>query len=397
VQIAATDELLQRALACPPLAVAANAASALGVQVYLVGGTARDLLLGRDFLDVDLAVEGDPAPLAARIGQRDVSPTRFGTLSVRRHGWRYDLARTRAETYARPGALPDVMPAGIETDLRRRDFTVNAIAFGLAGARTGELLAPPGALADLAHRRLAVLHDRSFSDDPTRLLRLARYCARLGFGPGPETRALAGAAIAARALDTVSGTRLGNELRLLAHEADPVAGFRAAAALGLPWGIDVDLAGEALGVLPEDGRADLLVLACVFATMDAGALGPELERLGFTAPERDTVAEAATGADPLARRLQQAGSATEIARAIGRASLETVALASGRGARPQARVWLQDLRHRRLAITGGDLIAAGLSEGPEVGRALDRATDALMEGSAPDRDSQLRVALGRDE
>ncbi|HEX3617661.1 MAG TPA: hypothetical protein VHU61_14060 [Solirubrobacteraceae bacterium] len=394
MQIDTHAQLPVRASEAAAIAEIAQFVGASGLEVYLVGGAVRDLILGRPLTDVDLAVDGDPGQLAAEIGAPSSAETRFGTLSVERNGFRYDLARTRSERYPRPGALPAVAPAGIDADLARRDFSVNAIALGLAGSRAGELLSAPEALADLAARQLAVLHDASLIDDPTRLLRLARYAARLGFEPAPHTRELAAAAIAGNALATISGTRIGNELRLLATEPDPVAAFDAVAALGLPWAIDAPLARAALAVLPEDGRRDLLVLACVLNTAKPPyeQLLAELERLGFTASDRDVIAEAAAAAE-LARRLVGSDRGSQIAHAVGTSGIETVALASGQGAASQALAWLRDLRHRTLEITGDDLIQHGLSQGPGIGEALTAARSALMDGTATNREAQLRVAL----
>jgi tRNA nucleotidyltransferase (CCA-adding enzyme) len=367
-------------------------------DVYLVGGAVRDLMLGRPFLDVDLAVDGDPSRLAAEIGTPDSIETRFGTVSVLRDGYRYDLARTRSESYPHPGALPEVEAAGIEVDLTRRDFTVNALALGLAGSRIGELIAADGAVDDLRSRQLAVLHDESFRDDPTRLLRLARYAARLGFSIAPHTRELAAQAISDAALDTVSGTRIGNELRLLANESDPIVAFEAAAALGLPWNIDRQLATSALLALPEDGRVDLLVLACVFGPQQhSEQLIAELDRLGFTATDRDAIADAATKSRELAQRLSHTTSNSEIASTVGSFGIETVALAACQGSPSQSRTWLRDLRHLHLQITGDDLIQHGVPEGPGIGQALAKARSALMDGTATDRDSQLQVALKSGE
>src|SRR5262249_15415701 len=145
----------------------------------------------------------------------------------------YDLARARRERYAHPGALPDVEPAGLPEDLQRRDFTVNAIAVSLNGPRSGELTSAPSALEDLDARILRVLHDRSFIDDPTRLLRLSGYSSRLGFGIERETEALATDAVRGGALGTVSGARVGAELRLMAREPDPVSALASLATLGL--------------------------------------------------------------------------------------------------------------------------------------------------------------------
>lgn len=393
MQIESRDQLLTRALAQPAIAQIAPFVGAFGAPVYLVGGAIRDLILGRELVDVDLAVDGETAQLGAALETADRPETRFGTLTVQRDGIRYDLARTRSERYAYPGALPEVEPAGIDADLARRDFTINALALTLNGEHAGELRHGAAALDDLAAGRLAVLHDGSFRDDPTRLLRLARYSARLRFEPAPHTRALASTAIANNALDTISGTRIGNELRLLAVELDPVAAFEAVADLGLPWTINATLAGQALEVLPADGRPDLVALACVFAGKPYKQVLDELGTLGFTAAERDSIAEGAAKAGELAQRLLDTTSGSEIARTVGSFGIETVALASSQGAASQSRAWLEDLRNRRLEITGGDLIEHGVAEGPRLGEALQAARDALMDGTARDRDSQLRVAL----
>ena len=387
-------ELFDRVRALTPVAAILEEAADLGGGgVYLVGGTLRDVILGREFLDVDLAVDGDALNLACAIGVPEGTESRFGTLRVVRDGVRYDLARTRAERYAHPGALPDVEPARIDDDLTRRDFTVNAIALGLSGPRAGELIAVDGALEDLTARRLAVLHDRSFEDDPTRLLRLARYAARLGFEADPHTRVLADQAIRNGGLDTVSGTRIGNELRLLAAEPDPVGAFETVAELNLGWSIDGQLARAALAALPPDGNPARVVLATVFAGVARDALAARLDELGFTSQERDAIVQASTGAAALAERLALAASGAEIARTVGTSGIETVALASAQGAPAQSRTWLQDLRHRELKITGDDITASGIPEGPRIGQALQAAREALMDGLATDRDSQLRVAL----
>jgi tRNA nucleotidyltransferase (CCA-adding enzyme) len=390
-------EVFARVCALPQVASIVAATTDLGYDVYLVGGTVRDLILERQFLDVDLAVDGDALAVAATIGTPSATETRFGTVSVTSDGYRYDLARTRGERYPQPGALPEVAPAGIDADLERRDFTVNALAVGLNGSRAGELIAVPSALHDLEAHQLAVLHDSSFLDDPTRLMRLARYSARLGFTIAPHTRELATEAIRNNALDTISGTRIGNELRLLANEPDPIAAFEATAALGLPWALDPEMTRKALDVLPTDGRPNLLVLASVFGLQPNKQLLPELDRLGFTATDRDTIVETATESTSLAQRLSTTNTPSEIARVVGPSGIETVALAFSQGSPSQSLTWLRDLRHVKLEITGSDLIDNGIPEGPEIGRALTRAKSALMDGQAPDRDTQLEVALNPEE
>ncbi len=209
--------------------------------MYLVGGAVRDLLRGVDPLDLDLVVDGELEPVSALLGTPARVHDRFETRAVTIGGFTYDLARARRERYAHPGALPTVGPAGTASmrTCERRDFTVNALALGLAGPRRGHLLDVPHAREDLNAGRLRVLHDHSFIDDPTRLLRLARYAGRLGFAVEDGTRALVQTAVAAGRPQRPSGPRLGAELRLLGEQGDPVEGFGAS----MSWGSTAACAG----------------------------------------------------------------------------------------------------------------------------------------------------------
>jgi tRNA nucleotidyltransferase (CCA-adding enzyme) len=368
--------------------------------VHLVGGAVRDLLLGGAPVDLDLVVEGDARAVAASLGGELKAFDRFGTATVVLDGHSYDIARARRETYAYPGALPDVEPAPLAEDLLRRDFTVNALALALAGAHAGELSAAPAALEDLHTRRLRVLHDRSFIDDPTRLMRLARYASRLGFEVEPHTRELADAAAAGGALGTVSGPRLGAELRLLAREPDPIRALRGLDDLGLgsaihpAFGIEDDeLARRALAVLPDDERRDRLALAVAARRVPPAELGALLESLAFEAEDRDAILLAATRADDVARALHAASAPSEIAEAVGGAPPELVALAGALGPATEAREWLDTLRHVRLAIDGSDLLAAGVPEGPAIGRGLRAALAAKLDGQVSGRPEELAAAL----
>ncbi len=186
-------------------------------STYAVGGPVRDMLRGSPSRDADIAVEGDPSALAGRLagvlgGARVTLHRAFGTAVVRTDGVRIDVAATRTERYPRPAALPVVAPAGIDADLGRRDFTVNALAAAITGPRFGELLDPFGGRADLEARVIRVLHPASFRDDPTRLVRAVRYAARLGFTIDPETERLAREAIAVGLVDALSGARVRAEL-----------------------------------------------------------------------------------------------------------------------------------------------------------------------------------------
>ncbi|MFA9269526.1 MAG: CCA tRNA nucleotidyltransferase [Baekduiaceae bacterium] len=367
-----------------------RAAAACAAPAYLVGGAVRDLLLGRPPRELDVAVEGDPEPLIAAIGGDVERHERFGTAVVRGDGWCVDVARCRRETYAHPGALPDVSPADVRSDLQRRDATINAIAVGLAD---GAVVAAPHAEADLRAGLLRVLHDASFLDDPTRLWRLARYRARLGFELEPHTAALAAQAVSGGALTTISGVRTGNELRLALREDDPVAALRSVAELGLaPWlEVDVERIAAARALAPADARGDLVTLAAALAPETDGA---RLQDLGFPGAERDAVLRAL---EVRAGRHRPAGARpSEIARAFRGLPGEAGALAPEE-ARAAARRWLDELRHVRLEVDGDDLLTAGVARGPEVGARLRTVLDAVLDGEvAPERSAQLAAALADD-
>lgn len=382
----AMDDVLRHLDDLPGGARLRAAAAATDVPAYLVGGAVRDLLLGRVPRELDVAVEGDPAPLIDALGGEAARHERFGTAVVRGEGWCVDVARTRAERYPQPGALPEVEPADIDRDLLRRDATINAIAVPLAG---GEPVAADHALADLRAGVLRVLHDASFLDDPTRLWRLARYRARLGFELEPTTAQLARDAVAGGALGTVSGVRIGNELRLAAAEADPVAAARSAHELGLaPWlDPDEERLTAARALAPEEARGDLVTLAALLA---AGTGTAVLDELGFTASERVVLLEAL--AVRRGRRRPAGPRPSQIAAAFRGLPVEAVALAPAADADAAAR-WLGELRHVGLSIDGADLLGAGVPQGPEVGVRLRTTLDEVLDGVVgPDRAAQLAAA-----
>lgn len=392
-------ELLSRVRALPAAAPLMERLGP-GPATYLVGGAVRDLLRGAAPLDLDVVVEGDAIELARRLGGEIKAYGRFGTCTVRLDGSTYDLAGARRERYAYPGALPEVESASLEADLRRRDFSVNALAVALNGESPGRLSAVPGGLEDLEARRLRVLHEDSFRDDPTRLLRLARYGARLGFEPEAQTAGLAQAAVADGALATVSGERLGAELKLLSREPDPLEALAWLHRLGLDRALharfglrDRGRAADALALLPADGRRDRLALAAAAAAIPASELRAWLDELGFPAVDRDAIIAAAHAAEGLGRALARAQSASEIAAAVGGAPEEAVALAGAEGAREPARRWLSELRQVRLDISGDDLIAAGVAPGPAIGHGLRAALAAKLDGRVADRQGELEAAL----
>jgi tRNA nucleotidyltransferase (CCA-adding enzyme) len=394
-------------------------------DVALVGGAVRDLMLGRNPRELDVVVGGDAEPLARELatilGANITLHDRFGTAVVEWEAGRVDIARRRAESYPAAGALPEVRPGTVDEDLRRRDFTVNALAVALGGPRAGGLDAAEHALEDLEAGRLRVLHERSFEDDPTRLLRLARYRTRLGFELEPHTAQLAADAIRAGAVASVSRARLGTELRLALGEADALDALATLDDLGVLAALhprlrfDADLAGAALGLLAhaagEDPqkRPDLLLLAVLLIPM-AIDLSEGWERdmytllndLEFPAADRDRAIHDAIGIEVVAYELDRTEAPSQVYEAAAHVSAEGVALAgawadlrsSSGAASEAAREWLSQIRGVSLLISGEDLLAAGIPEGPQIGLRLEAVLLRKLDGELADgREAELDAAV----
>jgi tRNA nucleotidyltransferase (CCA-adding enzyme) len=364
-------------------------------RVCLVGGAVRDALLGVSHgPDIDLVVEGDAIALAASVGRalggRVVAHERFRTARIEfPHGRHVDLVSARRETYPYPGALPDVTPGSLDDDLRRRDFTVNAIAFVLHGDAAGTIIDPHGGRADIGAERIRVIRPGSFLEDPSRVVRALRYAARLAFRMEEGTEAEAREAASVVTLDQ---SRVADEAARLLAEASAPAGLRMGEALGLTWPD------------PDPLRDDRLA-----------AIDPTLARPGAPAPTAWAL-RLGLGVHPGAA---EAAALPQWARAIAREVRDGLALgvtlagrtrpsevdAILRDRAPAAQVgasiagadvvarWWETWRDLVPEVTGSDLVAAGVAPGPAIGRALRAVRAAVLDGEARDRGEQMAMAL----
>ncbi|MFZ9669719.1 MAG: hypothetical protein ACO3CR_07715 [Solirubrobacterales bacterium] len=332
---------------------------------YLVGGSVRDLLLGRKPVDLDVAIEGDLDPVLRKLGGQVVEHPRFMTAEVSLDGGSVDLVRTRSETYERPGALPEVSPATLEQDLARRDFSINAIAVPLA--RPGEIVDPFGGIDAIAAGKLSLLGPGSLVDDPTRALRGARYAARFDFEPDREMES----ALSDCDLQTVSPDRIRSELGAIAGESAPELALERLRR----WGVIEVTEGSVRGV----GAARYLL-----EESDAWRGWAEL---------RDVVAVAVGDAEnvgglpdrPPSTRIEQ----YEL---LSRIPKEEILLARAGGAE-WLDWWPTEGSQAKLEIDGDDLIDAGVEPGPAVGVGLREALAECLESGGTDRARQLETAV----
>lgn len=335
------------------------------MPVYLVGGSVRDLLIGRRPSELDFVVEGAVDGIARALDPDAVIHTEFGTAAGSVDGVPVDLVRTRSESYPEPGSLPEVEPGDLASDLARRDFTVNSMAIPVG--RHGSLVDPFDGVTDLENGILKTLHDNSFVDDPTRALRAARYCSRLGLVPDASTLAGLGQV----ALSTVSNDRIDHEIELIALDEDPVM----AMALLHEWGV-MSVPPEALLYGPEAFR----ILEggpwsehCSKDELLRGLLSPAALESARSLEEEP--------ADPW----QAYGSVRSVEPAIA-------VIASAAGA-TWVDAWPSDWINLKLRISGEDLISSGIPQGQAIGVGLEAALrDRLLNGDRG-AERELEVAL----
>ena len=379
------------------------------VPLYLVGGCVRDLLLGRPVLDLDLVAEGDASALAdrlaAELGGQVTARSQFGTVKLRVGDTTLDLATSRTETYAQPGALPAVKPGPLAADLKRRDFTINAMAAHLSPERFGELVDPFGGYDDLLAKTFRVLHRMSFIDDATRILRGVRYETRLGFLMDVGTEALARRD--ARYLETISPDRLRHELDRLLHEPEPERclararemGVLAAILPALTWSArlhrEVGGLREAGGTALPTPNAFLGLLAWPLAPDDASALA---RRLNLAAKQLSVV-DGARGLANLLPALSAPALRPSEAYALFKdldpdaVLAALIAAVDVPVARERLDAFVQRWRDCRPNLTARRLLALGVPQGPLVGDFLDRLLAHRLdhpEVAASDEEAMVR-------
>ena len=387
-----------------------------GFHVHLVGGMVRDVLRDRPPGDPDLVVQED-APsldaaahfgtlLAEALGGSVSAPSQFGTVKLEAGGLTVDVATARREVYESPGALPSVRPGTINEDMGRRDFTVNTIAVDLARGRFGTILDRHDGVNDLSSRVLAVLHDRSFADDPTRAFRAIRYEARLRIEMSLVTEAMLRRNLGH--VDALSGDRVRHEFERIFAEPAPevvlaranVLGLLQAVLPGLTWSAEMSEAARSLReAAPSLGTAGptgyLALLASPLSQEDAEQL---TERLNAPRPWAKVIEDTVLVWEQLPNLAPADISPSGVYDMLEGASQEAVfawAVLSTGAVATRLRDYLDKLRHVRTLLTGDDLLALGVAQGPLVGDLLRELLVARLDGLVASRGDEEALVRRR--
>ncbi len=371
----------------------AETAAELKMPIYLVGGVVRDLLLGRPVMDFDFVTEGDAIALGKAltktVGGSIVPHGQFHTAKWQLpDGRRLDLISARKETYPAPASLPLVERSGIEDDLLRRDFTVNTLAVRLDGEHYGELLDRCGGMTDLAARRIRVLYDGSFTDDPTRMFRAVRFEQRFDFPI--ETETLAQLERCRTNVTLLTGQRIFHELRLMCDEAAPERCFARLTELGLTeeirewlyWG-EADSRGCRKLRLTEGSFDPEWILWVWWSRFSSDEINELADRLALSGSARKGI----LGLAELRRnfytcRGKKASEVTFLLDTLPEDAIRCYArLLDDEGLQALLTAYLDEWRQTRPFHSGDDLMNLGIPGGPGMRELLRTLRAARIDGT----------------
>ncbi|MEE3152180.1 MAG: hypothetical protein VX300_07885 [Acidobacteriota bacterium] len=392
-----------------------------GGRAFLVGGSVRDLILGTDQVDLDVVIEGDgmdvAQDLARGLGGNLTRHHAFQTAVVTTaNGSRIDVTTARREEYKRPGQLPQIVPGDLESDLARRDFTINTMAISLSESDFSAFIDPHDGRLDLEAGCIRAMHPRSFADDPTRVLRALRFSLRYGYRIEDKSEEWMNEAITGGYLDTVSGERVCKELRLMFAESPTqgpcrleVAGVLPAVYPGLrfhrevlnglqdliEWGQEAK-GGASLAAKPEGW---LMVLGCCAMGLSSQERWNLARQLRLSREERAPLIDSgvpwcqATSL-LLGASSQPPNSMVERAlREIDRGALLVGAAIAGvdSAEAEMVRIYLDQLHDVAAELDGLELKKLGVPQGPLVGEILERLRTAKLDGKAPNASIERRL------
>ena len=401
------------------LELSSQVAGELGDRIYLVGGIVRDLVLDFPNKDVDIVAEHDGIAFARKLAERanghSRSHKRFGTaVVIFPDGFRVDVATARSESYASPGALPQVETGSLRADLYRRDFTINTLAVSLQGDHFGRLIDYFGGLRDIRNRRIRVMHSLSFIDDPTRVLRAVRFANRHGFQITEGTTELIETAVAQGMLRKISGKRLHTELTLLYDDPRPLHATELLDSFGvleslhkrikldrftgqLIRKIDATLNWFKLSYLRGSPRRILLYYMALMEKLKSAERRGLCRRLQLPAEITTVLTEFK---QHIRRTLTLFTKESElppsqIADNFDHMPLETLlfihAFANREEIRHAAADYLTTYKHVRPPLRGSDLIKLGLEPGPLFSAVLWRLRQARLDGEISTREDALNL------
>lgn len=392
----------------------AKVAKKSGVSVFVVGGFVRDLLLGIANKDIDIAVEGDGILFASHLAQefegRVKVHKKFGTsVVIFPDGYKIDVATARQEYYEHPAALPTVKPSSIKSDLYRRDFTINSLAVSLNGEGAFCLIDLFAGERDIEKKEIQVLHELSFIDDPCRLFRAIRFEQRYDFKICKQTEAFMRVAIKKGLVDSLSGTRLLNEIILVLKESQPLKCILRMKDLDLlqflsPQMMDTRALEKISAVLswaetislPEEPEIWYIYFLSLLYSLDEKSFARVVERLQMQARlKKSLIRDRETCKESLALLEKDKDWTPEtIYNQLSQLSVEAViyflaAASTDRATQYASAYFTQYHKQAELSLTGDDLVKMGIKPGPVFQSVFKALREAHVKGAIATREEEV--------
>jgi tRNA nucleotidyltransferase (CCA-adding enzyme) len=389
----------------------------LDLNIYLTGGAVRDLISGQPIRDLDFTVEGNPVRMVREL-EKGGAKIASESEKLRHYEIIFagdadgSISAARDDVYDKPGAKPEYHFAGITEDLRRRDFSINAIAISLNAQSRGLLLDPTNGLADLERQEVRALSIHAFTNQPIRLMRILRYSARMGFNLESRTQEWFDLAMERGLNANLEGAEVGHEFRAVARDDNPVAALKLWESHELLEAIhpklqrrkpDYDSLNKlarvrgnylAVGLRP---RLHLAVTTYILGRLKAREMAAALRNMEFRSAEIDAIAELVPEAQKVVKVLK--GRKTNAPRDayayLSSLPAETLAFIEVELPNPRAlskiRNYIQKWRPLRLALPIGELDALGIPRGPQFDKILDQLFDLQLRGKAKTPEDRTRI------
>lgn len=399
---------------------AGKVADEMGMNVYLVGGMVRDLILNEENIDIDLVVEGDGMAYAEKLGRvfkgKVKSHKKFQTsVLFLQDDFKIDIASSRMEYYDHPAALPTVERGMIRQDLYRRDFTINTLAIKINKKKYGTLVDYFGGRKDLREGKIRVIHGLSFIEDPTRAYRAVRFANRLGFEISNETKNLIRAAIKKGIFERLTGRRILKEIILIFDDEHPVKTVKMLESFGLLEFIasPIKLSKTKLSLLyrieevlswyrllyRSDRPENYLVYFMGLAdSLEEKARIEMAERLVLKSKDKLLLTEYPKKIHHVISTIQEKEKIknSDIYFLVNDLSLETVLFLIAKiksiELKKALTSFLSDFRTIKLEIKGKDLKALGLEPGPEFSQLFHRILRAKIDGKVKNKHDEMEMA-----
>jgi len=410
---------------CEILKTAGNTAEAMGFGAYLVGGSVRDIIHGRESgevleePDIDIVIEGDGVAFARKLGEqlgaRVHIHDRFQTAKLVTGQMKLDIASARTEYYESPASLPTVEMSSIKRDLYRRDFTINTLAVKLNPGGLGRLVDFFGAQRDIKERTIKVLHNLSFIEDPTRAFRAIRFAERFGFRLSRHTENLIRSALKMELFDKLTGTRLYDEMALIFEETEPARAIERLGHFGLLkvihhslgfssameemlTSVDATLSWFSLLFTEEHPDRSVIYLSAMLSELKADNRDRALSRLCVPPKVRDAIVNSTRLARQALRKLP-GGDAAHVYETLRPLTLESLLLAMAltkyEDRKKEVSRYLLEYRNVKPELNGDDLKELGMEPGPVYSRILGELLKKRLRGEVTTREDELNFVRGQ--